>query len=90
MKYFELNASPVYDGRYMKTKTGIYGDNVYPNFHGLNMPEDGVWFESFLIISIDSITKYHTQKYYDNCAYKIIGKWMIDYLDDKPFQFDQN
>ena len=31
---------PVYDDRYIKTKTKAFGDKVYTNFRGLNVPED--------------------------------------------------
>ena len=45
---------------------------MYPNFRGLNVPEDGVVCESFTIISIDSLlvyeNKYFLQVYGDNCA----------------------
>ena len=41
-KNIELNALPVYDNRYIKTKVRTYGDKVYTNFHGLNIPEDDI------------------------------------------------
>ena len=37
---FVLNALPVYDDRYIKNIMRTYGDRVYTNFCGLNMPED--------------------------------------------------
>ena len=54
-KSIKLNALLVYDNRYIKTKIGTYSDKVYANFGGLNVPEDGVEYESFTIISIDSL-----------------------------------
>ena len=54
----KLNALPVYDGRYIKTKIKTYGDKVYTNFHGLNISEDGVECKSFTIISIDPLFVY--------------------------------
>ena len=36
----QLNASPVYDDRYIKTKIRTYDDKFYTNFRGLNVPED--------------------------------------------------
>ena len=42
LKYIELNYLPVYDRRYMKTKTRTYGEKVYTNFHGLNVPKDNI------------------------------------------------
>ena len=55
------------------------------------MQEDGVEYESFAIISIESLlvyeNKYYLQVYLDNCAYKIVDKQMIDYLNDNIFQF---
>ena len=48
-----MNALPVYDDRCMKTKIGIYGDKVYTNYRGLNVPEDVIECESFTVISID-------------------------------------
>ena len=34
LKNIELNALPVYDDRYIKTKIRTYGDKVYTNFLG--------------------------------------------------------
>ena len=36
-------------------KLNWYGNKVYTNFCGLNVPEDGVEHESFTVISIDSL-----------------------------------
>ena len=58
-----MNALPVYDDRYIKTKRGIY-----TNFCGLNLPEDDAECESFTIVSIESLlsyeNKYYLQVYY--------------------------
>ena len=47
-----------------------------------------VW-ESFTIISIDSLLlyedKYYLQVYLDYCGYKIVNTQMIDYLDENLF-----
>ena len=40
LKNIKLIALPVYDDRYIKTKIRTFGDKVYTNFHGLNMPEN--------------------------------------------------
>ena len=40
LKNIELNALPVYDDKYRKTKIRKYNDKVYTNFYGLNVPED--------------------------------------------------
>ena len=63
LKNIELNALPVYDDRYIKTKIRTYGDKVYTNFRGLNVPEDDIECESFTVISIDSLLLYEN-KYY--------------------------
>ena len=42
----------------MKTKIGVYGNKVYTNFRGLNVPEDGIECESFTVISLDFLFKY--------------------------------
>ena len=63
LKNIKLNALPAYDDRYIKTKIRTYGDKVYTNFRGLNVPEDGKKCESFTIISIDSLLVYES-KYY--------------------------
>ena len=63
-----------------------YGDRVYTNFCGLYVPEDDVEYESFTVISIDSLLvykhKYYLQVYLDKCAYKIANKQMTDYVDE--------
>ena len=55
LKNIELNALPVYDDRYIKTKIITYGDKVYTNFRGLNVPEDDIECEYFTVISSDSL-----------------------------------
>ena len=40
LKDIKLNALPVFDDRYIKTKIRTFGDQVYFNFCGLNVPED--------------------------------------------------
>ena len=45
----------LYQSRYIKTKIRTYGDKVYTNFRGLNVPEDNIECESFTVISIDSL-----------------------------------
>ena len=42
----ELNALPIYDDRYIKTKIRTCGDKVYTNFCGLDVPQNGVEFYS--------------------------------------------
>ena len=85
-----LNALPVYDDRYIKTKIRTSGDNVYTNFRGLNVPEDDIECEFFTVISIDSLLvyedKYYLQVYLVNCTYKIANKQMTDYLDENLFE----
>ena len=52
-KKVKLNALPVYDDRYMKTKIRTHSDKVYTNFHVINVPEDDTECEfllSFLLI----------------------------------------
>ena len=53
------------------------------------MPEDGVECESFIVISPDSSLvykeKYYLEIYLHNCAYVIVDKEMIDYLEDNRF-----
>ena len=50
------------------------------------MLEDDIEYESFTVISIDSLlvyeSKYYLQVYLGNCAYKILNKQMTDYLDE--------
>lgn len=53
LKNIKLNASPVYGDRYIKAKKRTYGNKVYTNFRGLNVPEDCLKGESFRIIFID-------------------------------------
>ena len=89
LENIKLNALPVYDDRYIKTKIKTYGDKVYNGFRDLNVSEDDTECESFTVISIYSLlvyeNKYYLQVYLDNCAYKFVNKQMTDYLDDDRF-----
>ena len=90
LKNIELNVLPVYDDRYIKNKITTYGDKVYTNFCGLNVPEDDIECESFIVIFIDSLlvyeNQYYLKVYLNNCAYKIVNKQMTDYLDENVFE----
>ena len=80
----ELNTLPVYGDMFIKTKIKKDSDNVYTNFRGSNMAEDGVECVSFTIISFNSWLVYenkcYLQVYLDGCTYKIVDKQMIDYF----------
>ena len=75
---FKLNALPVYDDRYIKTKIRKYDDKVSINFRGINKLEDDIEFESFTVIYINSLlifdNKYYLQVCLENCACKIVNK----------------
>ena len=90
LKNIELNYLAVYDDRYIKTKIRTYGDKVYTNVRGLNVPEDYIECECFTVISINSLlvyqNKYYLQVYLGNCAYKIAKKQLTDYLDENVFE----
>ena len=55
LKNVKLKALPVYDDRYIKTKIRTFGDKVYTNFCGLNVPEYDMECTSFTVIYIDSL-----------------------------------
>ena len=50
LKTIELNALPVYNDRYIKTKVRAFGDNVYTIFRGLNVLENDIKSASFTVI----------------------------------------
>ena len=86
----ELNALPVHGNRYIKIKIRTYGEKVYTNFLGLNVPEDDIECESFTVVSIDSLLvydeKYYLQVFLDNCADEIVDKQIKDYVDENLFK----
>ena len=86
----ELNALPIYEDRYIRTKTRTYSDKVYTNFRNINVPEYDIECESFTVIPIDYLlvyeSKYYMQTYLDNCAYKIVNKQITNYLDENVFE----
>ena len=63
LKNIELDTLPVHYDRYIKTKIRPYGDKVYTNFRGLNVPKDDMECESFPAISIDSLLVYDEKHY---------------------------
>ena len=58
LKNIELNAFPVYDDKYIKTKMQTCGDQDYTNFYGSNVLEVGVECGSFTCVFIDSLLVY--------------------------------
>ena len=89
VKNIKLDALPVYDHKYIKTKVRTYDDKVQTNFYDLNVPEDDIECEYFTVISVDSLLvyngKYYLQVFLDNYAYKIVKKQITDYLDGNLF-----
>ena len=73
VKKKELNSSPDYDDRHIKSKIRSYRDKFCAKFRVLNVPEDDREFESFTVIFIDSLlvykNKYYLKVYLDNCKY---------------------
>ena len=90
LKNVEINALPVYDDRYKKTKIKTYSDKVYTKLRGLSVSEDDIECRSFRVISVDCLlayeNKYYLQVYLDNCAYKIANTQMTDYVDNNLFE----
>ena len=50
----------------------------------------GILYSHFYSFFTWCKSKYYLQVYLDNCAYKIIIKRMIDYLDGNIFETDEN
>ena len=75
LKNIELGALPV-DDRYIDIKATIrkYSNNIYTTFFCLDVPEDGVEYESFTVIFIDSLLVYKN-KYYLQVATVPIKLW---------------
>ena len=75
LKNIELYNLLVYDDIYIKI---AYGEILYINFCGLNVPEDGLKHESVTGISFNILlvyeNKYYLQVHLENCAYKIVDK----------------
>ena len=72
----------------------VYGDEVYTNFRGLNVPEDVTECASLTVIFIVSVLvykyKYYLLVYLDNCAYKIVDKQIMVYLGENSFETDED
>ena len=72
----------------------VYGDEVYTNFRGLNVPEDVTECASLTVIFIVSVLvykyKYYLLVYLDNCAYKIVDKRIMVYLGENSFETDED
>ena len=68
----------------MDTKRRTSGYNVCGSSCGLNVSEDYVECESFIIISSDSLlvhkNKYYLQVNLDSCAYETVDEQKIDIL----------
>ena len=67
LKTIELDALPVYDKKYLKTKIRTSDDKVYTNFRDLNVPEDDInvnILKSFLLILYLYTTRKTISKYF--------------------------
>ena len=50
------------------------------------MPEDDIEYESFTVVSIDSLLVYDKKHHLQVFAYKILDKQITDYLDENLFE----
>ena len=82
-----MKVLPVYDYRYLKTIIRAYGDKVYTNFQGLNVPEDEIECESYIHFYRFF---YSFIDYLNSCAYKIADKRMVDCLGENCFETDED
>ena len=75
----------------IKTKISPYGNKVFTNFRGLNVPEVDEECESFTVISVDYLLaeekKYYLEVYLDKCVNKIANKQIKDYFDNNLFEY---
>ena len=86
LKNIKWNALPVYDDRYIKTKTRLYGDKVYTNFGGLNVPKDDMWMWIFYSHFYWLFTCIRKQVLPSSISRQYNCKQTIDYLDDNLFE----
>ena len=89
LQNIELNALPICDDIYIKSKMRTYDDKVYTNFHYLNLPEFGVECESVTVVSIGFLlfceNKYYLQVYLDGCASQTMNEQIVNHLDNHLF-----
>ena len=53
----EFDSIPVYDNKYIKTKTKIYNNKINTNFQGEKIPEDNEYCTCLSAIFLDSVVK---------------------------------
>ena len=82
-----MNALPIYDDRYIKTKIRTYGNQVYTNFRGLNVSENDIECEPFIVISIDSLLVYENKYYrFFTCLILVYKYYLQVYLDNCSYK----
>ena len=85
---------PVYGDRYMKTTMRRYGDEGYTVFCALNVPEDGVEYDFFTIISIDPYLFMRARCRQPKCRQPKCRQPKCrqpnEYLDEYLFDSDEN
>ena len=67
---------------YIRAKRRTNGDKIQTNFHSLNVPEDGVGYESFTIISIDYLVIFENKYYIIVTRNNIVWKLLFILLKD--------
>ena len=70
----EFNSEPVYNDKYIKTKTKICNDRVYTNFQINKIPKDNEYCACLFVILLDSIfvnsnKEYYHQIFLEECKY---------------------
>ena len=75
----EFNSEPVYNDKYIKTKTKIYNNRVYTNFQQNKIPKVNEYFASLSVMLLDSIfvnsdKESYAQILLEECKYVIKKK----------------
>ena len=60
----EFNSEPMYNYKYIKTKTKIYNDVVYTNFQHNKIPKDNEYCTGLSVILLDSNFVNSDKEYY--------------------------
>ena len=83
----EFNSEPVYNDKYIKTKTKIYNNRVYTSFQHNKIPKDNEYFACLSVILLDSIFVNSDKEYYpqillEECKYAIKNKKIVNTINE--------
>ena len=83
----KFHSQPIYDDRYIKTKTKTFNNMINTLFSGDEIPKERIHYVCIAAIFIGSVLrvdkKNYPQVYLEQCKYRMRKRKLVDFIDNE-------